>query len=60
MAVLLLDTRLERSIDVCLPQQSYGMAFERCMALRPEVEHLVVVVGVPPVYPSFRYVDLGV
>lgn len=55
--MLLLDCRAERKKDqVCSPLE-YKTVFERIMRLPPQVEHLVVQIGIPIAYPRMVFLE---
>jgi hypothetical protein len=56
-AVLMLDTRTERSRDQCVRPGSWAMVQQRIAALPSTVKHLVVVASVPVVYPQVKIVE---
>ncbi|KAJ9515395.1 hypothetical protein QJQ45_016390, partial [Haematococcus lacustris] len=56
-ALLMLDTRSERTRDQIVRPLSWAMAQQRLAALPASVRHLVVVAGVPLVYPTIPVVE---
>ncbi|GBE82620.1 Uncharacterized protein SCP_0410050 [Sparassis crispa] len=57
VSMLLLDCRAERKKDqVCSPQE-YKTVFERVYELPPDVEHLVILLGIPIAYPRMVFLE---
>lgn len=58
MHILLVDTRSERTRDTVVSQETWDLIFNRLnTSLSSEVRHLVVVTGVPVVYPRMELAD---
>ncbi|KAL0947072.1 hypothetical protein HGRIS_013213 [Hohenbuehelia grisea] len=57
VSILLLDCRAERKKDQVCSQIQYQKVFERLMQLPPNVEHLVVQLGVPIAYPRMVFLE---
>lgn len=57
VSMLLLDCRAERSREQVCSQVEYDIVFERLMTLPSEVEHLVILVGIPIAYPRMNFIE---
>ncbi|KAH8117510.1 hypothetical protein DFH11DRAFT_1575443 [Phellopilus nigrolimitatus] len=56
-SILLLDCRAERRKDqVCSPYE-YNKVFEKIYRLPPQVQHLVVQLGIPIAYPRMNFME---
>ncbi|KDQ06742.1 hypothetical protein BOTBODRAFT_39397 [Botryobasidium botryosum FD-172 SS1] len=55
--MLLLDCRGERRKTQVCSETTYGRAFERIYQLPPQVEHLVIQLGIPIAYPRMNFLE---
>lgn len=58
IAILSVDARSERTYDRFVSPVSYNMIFERLNNLKAETKHLIVMLTVPIIYPSFKHVEM--
>ncbi|KZT44122.1 hypothetical protein SISSUDRAFT_1111790 [Sistotremastrum suecicum HHB10207 ss-3] len=55
--MLLLDCRAERRKNQVCSEVEYRMVFDRLDKLPPEVDHLVVLLGIPIAYPRMNFLE---
>ncbi|KAL5529110.1 hypothetical protein ACEPAG_5084 [Sanghuangporus baumii] len=55
--ILLLDCRAERRKDQVCSQHTYKKIFDRLYRLPPQVQHLVVQIGIPIAYPRLNFLE---
>ena len=53
-AILCLDTRTDRSLTQILSPESYDLIFQQLKALPLSVKHLIIVLGVPILFPPIK------
>lgn len=58
VALLSLDLRGERTPDQMLSKASWDEVWHRVESLPPTVRHLIIVTGVPVVYPALKVVEV--
>eukprot|EP00835_Amoeboradix_gromovi_P003891 NODE_276_length_12087_cov_0.626376.p2 type:complete len:598 gc:universal NODE_276_length_12087_cov_0.626376:9765-11558(+) len=56
-AILCLDTRSERSLQHILQPSTYKLVFQRIKQLPHSVKHLIIVVGIPILFPSSKMTE---
>jgi hypothetical protein len=55
--MLLLDCRTERKLTQIVSPYTYERVFAKCRELPSEVQHLVVLLGVPIAYPRMVFIE---
>lgn len=55
--MLLLDCRTERKLNQIVSKQTYDIVFAKLRSMPSEVQHLVVLLGVPIAYPRMVFIE---